>query len=549
MHTTGMFSGKLFDSRISSRNTTQKERWLGYLIGPIGAALLNAVLGVYLNVYFTDVLKLSNVWGGTFLFLFPLGSTLLHVITNLVMGRIIDRTRSRQGKARPWILLSAPLITIFGIAMFTVPNATETVQVLWIIIAYNLLFSVALTMYSTGNTLMVPLSTRNSAQRGLLSVFNNVANIMVTGILVAVIFPFLLLPFMGVNQARWITIMAIVALLAFPLMVLQYYFTRERVTEESSTTANKTPFASQVKAAFTNIYWLIITAYSVLYYLSAGFKNTSLIYYCNWVLGTYNDGMTQTIINVIGGLPMGLGLFLCWPLCKKFGKRNITLVGFVLSVAGGIICLLAPRNMPVVLIGQFVKNFGTIPSAYVFLALLADTLDFGEWKSGFRYDGFTASVQSIILTIVYGFSGSLFNLFLAKFGYIPPKPDGTWVTQSAAVQTFFIFGFVGVEVIAHALIAGLLFFFGIEKKIPRINTEIRERQRTASLARGETWIEPDEADRREQEEMESKAEEERKHDLRMLCEKKGLTFDEEEAKYQRKREAKTRKKQKSAVVS
>lgn len=549
MKITGMFEGKLFDSRITSRNTTTKERWLGYLVGPIGAALLNAVLAVYLNVYFTDVLRLSTVWDGTFLFLFPLASTVLHVITNLLMGRIIDRTRSRQGKARIWILLSAPLITICGILLFTVPSASEAVQILWIIIAYNLLFSVAFTMYGTGNTLMVPLSTRNSAQRGLLSVFNNIANIMVTGILVAVIFPFLLLPFMGVNQSRWVTIMAIVAILAFPLMLLQYYFTRERVTEESSTTASKVSFTAQVKAAFTNKYWLIITAYSVLYYLSSGFKNTSLIYYCNWVLGTYNDGITQTMVNVIGGLPMGLGLFLCWPLCKKFGKKNVTLVGFVLSVSGGLICLIAPRNMPVVLIGLFVKNFGTIPSAYVFLALLADTLDFGEWKSGFRYDGFTASVQSIILTIVFGFSGSIFNLFLSKFGYVPPRPDGTWVAQSAAVQNFFIFGFFGVEAIAHALIALLLLFFGVEKMIPQINKQIRARQKAASLARGEEWREPEEEARLEQEEMERKAEEERKNDLRAWCEKRGFNFEEEEAKYQRKREAKKRRKQKVAVVS
>ena len=76
------------------------------------------------------------------------------------------------------------------------------------------------------------------------------------------------------------------------------------------------------------------------------------------------------MISVIGGLPMGIGLFAVWPLAKKFGKRNVTMAGFILYAAGSLICCLAPRSMAVVLTGQFIKNIGGLPSAYVFMALL-----------------------------------------------------------------------------------------------------------------------------------------------------------------------------------
>src|SRR5574344_3024041 len=93
-------SGRFFNSEVKSRNVTSKEKWIGYLLGPCGALLLNAVLATYLNVYYTDVLKLTTVWGGAFLVVFPLVSKIIDAITNVIMGYIIDRTKTKQGKAR-----------------------------------------------------------------------------------------------------------------------------------------------------------------------------------------------------------------------------------------------------------------------------------------------------------------------------------------------------------------------------------------------------------------------------------------------------------------
>ncbi|MGN1026309.1 MAG: MFS transporter, partial [Faecousia sp.] len=161
-----LLDGRLFQSRIQSKNVAGTEKWLGYLLGPCGALLLNAVLATYLNVYYTDVLKLTNVWGGMFLMIFPIASKILDAITNVVMGYIIDRTHTRQGKARPWLLLSAPLLAVTGVLLFTVPSGNETVQVLWVMISYNLFYSFAYTIYNMSHNLMVPLSTRNTTQRG-----------------------------------------------------------------------------------------------------------------------------------------------------------------------------------------------------------------------------------------------------------------------------------------------------------------------------------------------------------------------------------------------
>ena len=156
---------KVFNSRIKSESVTNKEKWLGYLLGPAGALLLNAVLATYLNVYYTDVLNLTHLWGGLFLTIFPIISKIIDAITNVIMGYVIDRTRTPHGKARPWLLLAAPVVAISGILLFTVPNASETVQVIWVMLSYNLFYSFAYTIFNMSHNLMVPLSTRNTTER------------------------------------------------------------------------------------------------------------------------------------------------------------------------------------------------------------------------------------------------------------------------------------------------------------------------------------------------------------------------------------------------
>lgn len=468
-------------SKITNENVTAREKWLGYQAGPAGALLLNAVLASYLNVYYTDVLKLTGIWGGAFLALFPIVSKVIDAVTNVIMGQIIDRTRTGQGKARPWLLLSAPLVAITGILLFTVPNAGQTVQVLWVMLSYNLFYSFALTIYNMSHGLMVPLSTRNTEQRGSLSVFNNVASVMISGIIVALIFPMVVLPAIGVDKAKWITVMAVISLLALPLTLLEYYFTRERITEETADSAEeKLSIAAQLKAVLTDRYWVVIVLYFLIYTFGANVKNMSLVYYCNYVLGTYNDGITQTLVSVIGGIPMGIGIFAVWPLAKKFGKRNVTAVGFVLYVIGGLVCLLDPKNMTVVLIGQFIKNIGGLPCAYVFAALMADVLDHMEWKCGHRVDGFSASMQSIIITVCAGLSGGLFNLLLSRAGYVAPELIGgetVAAVQNAATQNVIVGCFLGVEILTGVILIVLLLFLNVEKVIHKEQAEIKARQK------------------------------------------------------------------------
>ena len=512
-----ILENRIFNSAINSKNVTSQEKWLGYLLGPAGALLLNAVLATYLNIYYTDVLKL----GGLFLVIFPLLSKVLDAITNVIMGYIIDRTKTKQGKARPWLLLSAVLLPISGIMLFAIPKLGQTFQLIWIVFSYNLFYSFAYTIFNMSHNLMCPLSTRNTIQRGELSVFNQITTIMMSGIIVALVFPMAIMPALGVDASKWILVMSFLSILALPLTLLEYYFTKERVTEENKGQEEKlVPFLTQLKIVLTDKYMVVMFVYFFIYTFGASLKNIGLVYYCNYVLGTYNDGITQMLVSVIGGIPMGIGIFAVWPLAKRFGKRNVTLVGFILYALGSAFCWMFPTNLALVLVGQFIKNIGGLPCAYVFMALFADGLDSVEWKSGIRCDGVSMSIYNIIAVAIVGVATAVFNALLSSTGYFAPVTKAEYLAnlpqyagyatqlgadkiaeladsgsvafiQNGGVNTFITFAFLGLEAITGLVMAGLLAFLSVEKTIDRKHKIIRERQKAACIARGEEWIEPE----------------------------------------------------------
>ncbi|MBQ7371491.1 MAG: MFS transporter [Blautia sp.] len=541
----GIWGSSLLNSRIKSANVQNSERWLGYFVGP-GMLYIAyfVVAGTYLNVFYTDVVKVGGLWGGLFLTLMPFLSKLLDVVTNIVMGRIVDHTRNLQGKARPWVFIAGPLIAVAGILMYAVPESSDLVKMIWIVITYKLYFAFSFTIYNMSHTLMVPLSTRNTRQRDGLALFNNMGTAMLPGALVYMLFPLLALPWMGVDKSRWLTVMTIFSIICIPAVLLEYYFTKERITEDArgkGEAENVISLKQQMGACFSDRYWIIMLAFYLVWQIYNNWQSTSLVYYCNWVLGTYNDGSTQTIVNAVGQAPLGLGVFLLWPIARKLGKQKTTILGMTLSIIGCIIGFLQPRSMGMVLISLVIRSFGLLPT-YLMAAMLAEAMDHVEWKSGFRCDGFSASVASITITIGMGVAIGLFNLGLSITGYTAPAADGSWSAQSAGVQSYLIFGYFIVPLITYAIVLVLMLFFDVEKHAAQVQADIIARHKAEAEARGEVYMSIEERAAKEQEEQDRIAEVKRIEELKEKCRRKGLNFEEEEAKYQAKKAAKEAKK-------
>ena len=545
MSKTSFFDRALMRTKIKSANVKPVESLLGYLVGPFCAMLANGIFTTYLNRYFRNVLFAEELASGSalagtvegFLTIFPILSAVLIVIGNLVAGQLVERTRTKAGKARPWILLSAVLLAVSSVLIFIQPSNDPTFKMVWLVIAYNLYYAVAFPLYNTANSTLTPLSTRNSKQRSVLASFVNMSLLGAVGA-GSMVFPFLLSilikPEMsfGTQKTFWMILFIIVAVITFLGTVMQYYFTRERVTEEGmgqkqTETKPRISAGKQAKAAVGDRYFWIIIVFYFLYQFSGGIKNTSLNFYAE-ILATPSfptDSVTG-VLGIIGAVPMAVAVFFVAPLCNKFGKRPVCVIGMIVGVAGGVIAGVGYDNMVVASLGIALKCLGSAPAGYMILAMIADSLDHIEAKCGFRCDGLVMSIYSSIM--------------------IASTPVAQGITSAlvGTGTTGTVIAYIWIETVCYGLGAIILLFFNVEKFLKKDRETVLARQKAEAEAAGIEWIPPEERLRLEEEESERLAEAARIEELKARCEKKGLDFEAEEAKYRQKLAAKQAKKQK-----
>lgn len=555
------FDNPLMRTKITSANVKPREMLMGYFLGPFCALISNAIFGAYLNRYYSDVIGWTDTSRfGIFSALLPMLSVIFVVIGNLFVGRLIDNTRTPQGKARPYLLLSAPLVTIAIALLFLTPqNSSSAMQMLWIAVSYNLYYAVAYPFFYTAHSSMVALSTRNSNHRGMLATFSNASGVAAVGIGASILVPMFLQSFLFVEKdgiidsnasyANWRVVMLALCIVTFLAILVEYYFTRERITEETfkmDIKEEKLPMSKQLKACIGSKYWWIIIVYFLLFQFGGLVKNGSMSYYCRWMFEGIADeasaGAVMGTLGLIGGLPTAIGMVLAWPIANKLGKQRAVTLGLLFSVIGGLVSFINVHNLVIVCIGVILKGIGSIPAMYVTLALLSDVLDHLEAKNGFRSDGFTMSVYGAIMVGMTGLGNGIINALLTAAGY-----NAAAAAQNGDVQNMLAICYLGIEIICYAVIVVLMSFLKVEKHIKEDQETILANQKAAVLAAGGEWIEPAERLRREQEEAEQIAEEARKEELRTYCKKKGLSYEEEELKYQKKLADKRAKQAKQAA--
>ncbi len=481
------WSSPLTRSKITTSDVKTPEMLLGYFIGPFGALLSSGIFTSILQNYFTDVLRLDL----TFLTTLQLFSTILIVAANLIVGQLIERTKTFAGKARPWVLLSALTLSVASVLMFIVPFEGAA-KLVWVAIAYNLYYAVAYPIYNTANSTLVPVSTRDSQKRGALASFTNVAGLGVMGF-GSMVFPILVSFALKDNQALWFMVMLAVAVFSALTIYLQFLFTRERVTEEILSGGEKeadgggakaASLSSQLKAVTSEKMWWIAILFYLVFQWSGAIKNGSMSFFCKWVLdntffGSADAwGASQSLLSIMGAIPMALAVVVVVPLCNKFSKRAVVFAGMVIGVAGGVIAGLGNGNIVPVAVGVALKCLGSSPAAYVILAMLADVIDHIEFKSGMRTDGLTMSIYSSIMVAGTPICNSIFSAILNISGYVQDADValGT-AAQSAAVQNAISISYIWVETVAYAVCAALIFLFTVEKNLPEEQAQIAARKK------------------------------------------------------------------------
>ena len=423
---------------------------------------------------------------------------------------------------------------------------------IFIALTYNFYYAIAYPCYYTAHSSMVSLSTRNANQRGLLATLSNAGMVAAAGVGASIVVPVLLQRLMFVTDAatgtlniaasynNWRIISIILALVTAVGILLEYLFTRERITEESASLNIKKetiPSSKHMAVCTREPLWWMVILFILVFQTGQLVKNTSMSYYVRWmfesVTGAANpeaaSGALMSTLGLIGGLPSAVGMVIAWPLASKLGKKRAIVLGLAFSMIGGLVAFLDIHNFTIVCVGVILKAIGIIPAQYIMLAVLSDVLDHLEAKNGFRSDGFTMSIYGAIMVGLLGLAIGIVNGLLSASGY-----DATLVRQSSGTEGMITFAYLILDVITFGVSILCMFRMNVEKYVKEDHEAILAHQKAAVLAEGGEWIEPEVRERMEQEKAEREAEAARIADLKALCAQKGLKFEEEERKYQEK---------------
>ena len=496
----------VFRTRIREEDVKLKEMALGYLFAPFCAMVSAAVFGAYLNRYYVDVLGWTRF--GVFTMLLPVFSSALVILGNLMIGRWIDRTRTTQGKARPYLLLSCPMAAVAIILLFMTPSdVPDPFQMAWIAVSYILYHAVAYPCFYTAHSSMVSLSTRNTEQRGLLATLSNASMVAAAGIAGSILAPILLQSYLFVSTAggldvktsyaHWRILSIGLALLTAFGILLEYYFTRERISEETMREETKdaakeaeiVPARRHMEACTKDRYWWMMILFVLVFQLGQGAKNSSMSFYVRWMFDRVivsadpeaASGALMSTLGIIGGIPSAVGMLIAWPVARRLGKKRAIVAGLVFALAGGLVCFLDVKNFTTVCVGIILKGIGIIPAQYVILALLSDVLDHLERKNGFRSDGFTMSVYGAVTVGLGGLVTGLLNMLLTFSWYsnsgIPCDPKtmteiknvASWTgqivyRQYGGTESVLAFLYLGLDMITFLISIILLWRMNVEKE-------------------------------------------------------------------------------------
>ncbi len=629
-------------SKIKSQTVSLfPEAGLGYLLGPILALFCNGVVNIWLVQYWHNVLGMGS-WGQWLETAIPLLSSIVIIVGNLVVGRLMERKPTLAGKARPLILLGMPIIAISLVLLFIIPIPTAAKEqtileglitgqtsmeggalvAVFAWLGYVLFYAFAWPMYYTSHSALVNLSTRDGGKRGLLGTAIMAAQLGAAG--VSGMFGGIIVDALGLlpvytydnnyayankllseadmkaveagtktlipgqpnsvtsaftndfNQVKsllpteytqtitreaanqkWVILMIVMIAALIVGCLLEYFFTRERITEENIKNAEaaaangeekaqpkKVTMRQQMRICFKDKYWWMIMLFWLLYQFGGMMKNNDMSFYSQ----AYTNGVSMSsFINTIGAVPTALGMVVVWPLAAKLTKSKAISAGGILAALGAAAafsCLAFPKNeaaVNAVSIGSFcVKALGTAPAMYISIALMANVLDHQEAVHGVRTDGFTMAVYGSIMVAM---SGICNGIIMGLNNLVNPE-------NKEALRVLHTFLAYGVEGICYLAIAIMFLFMNVEKFTNADNKAIVADQKAEVLAAGGNWVEPAVRAKQEEEENARLVEEARVTELKAKCEKNNkLNFEEENAKFlEKKAEADQKAADKKAAV-
>ncbi len=485
----GLFEKPLMDSRARTREVTRKELILGHLVGPLGLIFVVNTVAALVEKFFTqqtgamygaDNVAMIQAMGGRYEVVMT-AAKLLAILTGILTGWLMQHTRSRQGRMRPWHLIFGFVSIAVGALIFLFPGNTlgenYWYYFFFLLIAYH---TVGSTFFYLFRDTICSLTTRDPREKTRVKFIRQMSWTLISGIVIGMLINMVVLPLWLEHHIEgYAQLLLGLSAVAVPLLLIEYYYTKERVIEDVAETVgvdreNDIPLRAQLRALLTNRYYVLLLILTTMGGIVDNFKGGNVQYfYIKFLLNGENDPMMFTVYQVVTGVPLGIGAFAIYPLAKKFGIRNVTFTGYCLVLAGSVLGWMFPSTVPVALVAGFIRQAGMLPNAYVTATLVCFAFDSVEYKSGLRLEGLLGvSILTAIQSGLYAPFAGGYESSILRLGFV----DAVGVTPSAKVLSFMAMAFYLFDIILAAAYILLLPFVDVEKHLPEMTAALESRK-------------------------------------------------------------------------
>jgi GPH family glycoside/pentoside/hexuronide:cation symporter len=473
----------------TSQKLSVKEK-IGYSLGDLAANLVFQTLMTYLAYFYTDIYGLSPTHSSIIMLVVGL---IAAFIFNPIIGALADRTNSKWGKFRPWILWTAVPLGVIALLAFTTPDFSYQGKVIYAVVTYTLL----LIFYASNNLPYSALSgviTGDMAERNSLSSYRFVA-VMFAQFFVQVFMLGIIKSAGDGDKAVGIEkVMTVLAIVGTIMLLITFLTTKERIVPKPE---QKSSVKEDLGDLVKNKPWLIMLALTLLVFITLAMKGGSYVYYFeNYVdkqqlaifIQPILDSLLAIGINPFGNDPIsaGFGLFnaggiifmivgitLSKSFADKYGKRNV--FGFFLFISTLFIIafyFFPPASVSLMFVSQIFHGFFygiTIPLLW---AMIADVADYSEWKNNRRATAIIFSAMMVGLKAGLSIGGALTTSLLGYFDYVPNSLEQSESAINGIKLLISIF-----PAIPFLVGVGLLFFYEINKKMEvEIESDLKQRR-------------------------------------------------------------------------
>ena len=408
---------------ISTHKLSLKEK-ISYGFGDLASVLYWQTFMLYFTYFYTDVFLIPASVAATMFLI----SRIWDGINDPMMGIIADRTKTRWGKFRPYLLWMCVPFAIAGVLAFTTPDFSLTGKIIWAYATFILimmLYTAINIPYTALMGVISPSSIERTSVSSIKFIFAFAAGIIVS----ATLLPMTQILGGGNEQKGWQLSFVIYGIFAIIFFLIAFRGTRERVLPPKNQKAN---IKKDIKELVTNKPWLILLATTITFILFVAIRSSVTVHYFKYVIGTQEinlpfigtgtyDFVTLTsVYNTVGQISSLLGVLIVTIVAKKIGKKKTFLLYFIIAIfSTGILYVLTAKELGLIYFFQITGSLTGGPLSVLLWAMYADTADYAEWKKGRRATGLIFSASTMSQKFGWAFGAFVALNLMSQVGFQP----------------------------------------------------------------------------------------------------------------------------------